>query len=73
MTIREYFDNILNTTDDFDAYCEAQDALYSALDDEDFDLQAWADERGVDLTATQMVGGEAIRVFTLWCWDMDED
>lgn len=71
MTIREYFDNILNTTDDFAAYCDAQDELYTLCENEDFDLQAWADEHGVDLTATKLVHGEEIPVVTLWFWDME--
>ena len=68
MAIREYFEQILNT-EGFEAYCEAESALWEAMDDEDFDVRAWAVEHGVDLDA---MGRNNITVFQYWCWDQED-
>lgn len=71
MTIQAYFDT---TYDIFsDEHSEAMTDLYQRFcDDDDFDIDAWAAEHGVDLTISRMVMGEMIPEFTLWCWDMEE-
>ena len=73
MSIRDYFDSILETADDFEAFEDAQFELWAMLDDDDFDLEAWATERGIDLTATVDCLGSPITEWTLWCWDMEGD
>ena len=64
MTIREYFAD----ENRWDEEAELWDILES---DEDFDLEAWADERGIDLTARDERLDEL--VLTLWSWDMCGD
>lgn len=70
-TIREYFYSPEMTVEEYDAKIEEEDALWKAIEeDEDFDLEAWAQSHNVDLEARDDQTGEL--VFTLWAWDMDE-
>ena len=76
MTIREYFDNMYDaaTTDaEFDEVTELQNVMYNVLVENEDDFTVWADEEGIDLTATEMIMGEEYLVLTTWCWDMCGD
>lgn len=55
MSIREYFDQFL---DDFGFYYIIQEEAYRQIEDETFDLQGWANDRGIDLTITQNVAAK---------------
>lgn len=71
-TIREYFYSPEMTAEEFDAKIEEEDALWKAIEEnEDFDLEGWAQSHGVDLEARDDQTGEL--VFTLWAWDMDKE
>ena len=67
MTIKEYFDHIeklfgFDTRDEMD--CE----LWEKYNwDEEFDIEAWAAERNVDLEVKWRDTQDTI--FTQWCWD----
>lgn len=67
MTIREYFETIEN----LETRWAEEGELWDAMQDFDFDLDAWADAHGVDLDAMDARIGET--VLTLWCWDMCGD
>ena len=76
MTIREYFDNMYDatTTDaEFDEVTELQNVMYNVLVENEDDFTIWADEEGIDLTATEIIMGEEYLVLTTWCWDMCGD
>lgn len=69
MTIREYFYNSTMTEEDFLRRIAEEDELWDAIEnDEDFDLEEWAQAHGVDLTIVDEKTGET--VLTLWQWDM---
>lgn len=68
MTIREYF----ATIEDLETRWDAEDALVESIEsDEDFDFEAWAEARGIDLDAVDARTG--LRVLDLWSWDMWDD
>ena len=68
MNIREYFETLLSTTNDIDL---VEDLETKVSDMDDDELEFWAQKNGVDLTATEVVGGTEYLVHTLWIWDMD--
>lgn len=72
MNIREYFNNLYTTattTEDWDKVEELEN-MVADMEDEEF--TTWAAENNIDLTATEMVMGEEIKVSTLWMWDLDD-
>lgn len=69
MTIREYFNNSTMTEEEFLNKMTEEVELWDAIEnDEDFDLDEWAQTHGVDLDAIDEKTGET--VYTLWAWDM---
>lgn len=67
MNIREYFDNLYNnaTTDEaFEAVMEYETSVYELED-----LEVWASEHQVDLTA---MGPHGITVLQYWAWDFED-
>lgn len=70
MNIRTYFDNLYKnaiTDEDFDAITEYEQEVYE-MDD----LTDWAEENGVDLTATERVWSQDILVLQLWAWEFED-
>ena len=63
MNIREYFYSVDDT--------EEVDVWNALENDEDFDFEAWAAARNVDLEAVDLRTGE--KFTTLWTWDMCGD
>jgi hypothetical protein len=72
MSIHDYFDTLLATTD-FDTWDDEVQALIDLIEDEDADLTLWAQERGVDLTLGHEVHGCFFTYFQEWCWSYLED
>jgi hypothetical protein len=72
MTIREYFNNTAMTEEEFLNKMTEEVELWDAIEnDEDFDLEGWAQAHDVDLTAIEEKTGETF--YTLWVWDMCGD
>lgn len=66
ISIRDYFAD--------EARWEEEVELWETMEndvDDEFDLTAWAAERGIDLTIRDERLGET--VLTLWTWDMCGD
>jgi hypothetical protein len=69
MTIREYFNNPAMTEEEFLNKMTEEVELWDAIEnDEDFDLDEWAQVHDVDLDAIDEKTGET--VYALWAWDM---
>ena len=69
MTIREYFNNATMTEEEFLNKMTEEVELWDAIEnDEDFDLEGWAQAHDVDLDAIDEKTGET--VYRLWLWDM---
>ena len=75
MTIREYFDAMMETAtvDEMDEIFEVEETLFHCYEEDEEDFTMWAIENGIDLTATETVLGEEVPVLTLWAWDMCGD
>lgn len=72
--IKEYFNNMYKattTTEEYEAVMEYEDSIYELFEEgTEKEVEAWATEQGVSLTATQVVLGSEELVTTLWAWDM---
>lgn len=81
MNLETYFNNILATegyeawqaaNDELVALVEAEEAAW--LNDEEVDLTtAWAEARGIDLTAGRLLTFGYTTYFQSWLWDNFDD
>ena len=67
INIREYFNNLYATATTEEAFEEVMEYESSVYDLED--LETWASEHQVDLTA---MGPHGITVLQYWAWDFED-
>ncbi len=67
--IRTYFENLYNATEteaEWEAVMEYETAIFYDVDN---DLEQWAVEHDIDLTAVDETTGQTY--LQLWAWDID--
>ena len=69
MTIREYFDNLINEGYDLFEIAELEQTTFRCMEADFDDFTMWAVENGIDLNAEE--GGDL--ALTLWAWDVCGD
>lgn len=69
MTIREYFDRLIDADYDLDEIAELEQTTFHCMEDDFDDFTMWAVENGINLDAEE--DGEL--VLTLWAWDVCGD
>lgn len=73
MTIREYFENMVEEGTDWEEVNEIEQTIYQCWMDDALDFESWAIENGIDLKATETVLGMEVLVTELWGMDMCGD
>lgn len=69
MTIREYFDRMIEEDYDLNEIGELEQTIFHIMEDDYDDFLMWAYENGIDPTAEE--DGELVT--TLWAWDVCGD
>ncbi len=69
MTIREYFNNMIENDYELDEIGELEQTVLHIMEEDPDDFTMWALENGIDPTAEE--DGELVT--TLWVWDVCGD
>jgi hypothetical protein len=71
MTIREYFDRMIDEDYDLNEIAELEQTTFRCMEEDFDDFAMWAIENGIDLNARDKDMDET--VLTLWAWDVCGD
>ena len=73
MNLKEYFENILEN-EGYDAWEKANEELVAIYEDENADLETWANAHNIDLAVGEIgIGGLFYTYLQMWVWDNIED
>ena len=70
MTIREYFDRMIEEDYDLEEIAELEQTTFHCMEEDFDDFAMWAIENGIDLDAKDEDGD---LILTLWAWDVCGD
>lgn len=69
MTIREYFDRMIEEGCELEEIGEMEQTIFHCMEEDFDDFSMWALENGIDLDAEE----DGTLVLTLWSWDVCGD